>query len=82
MHYVIIAGLKGPAIILKTVMKKLNLKTLKVTSFVTELDVTAQHKVQGGSLSKNSCVKINETLIPTHDCIGYYPSLNAPCINI
>jgi hypothetical protein len=25
------------------------------------------------------CIQDPSTLVPTHDCTGYYPSLNAPC---
>jgi hypothetical protein len=27
------------------------------------------------------CINLNHTLIPSCDCTGYYPSLNAPCTN-
>jgi hypothetical protein len=34
-----------------------------------------------GPLSDKVCIAIQYTVLclPTHDCTGYYPSINAPC---
>ena len=48
-----------------------------------ELATEELQAVVGGSveLSVDVCVAVRATVLclPTHDCTGYYPSINAPC---
>ena len=45
---------------------------------LTELTTAELGSVVGGAQTY-ICIQDPSTLVPTNQCTGYYPSLNAPC---
>ena len=56
-------------------MKSRSLKLRRES--LAELSTDDLGSVHGGQQS-NLCIQVTQ-LCPSHDCTGYYPSLNAPC---
>ena len=48
------------------------------TEHLAELTTDELAAVAGGT-SVDACVQATVICVPTHDCTGYYPSINAPC---
>lgn len=48
------------------------------TEHLADLTTDELAAVAGGT-SVDACIRATVICVPTHDCTGYYPSINAPC---